>query len=96
LVINIPLYEYVYNKLKDSIVNGDYVVESKLPSEKDLQRIFDVSRITIRKAVEMLQSEGYVKKYPGIGTIVKDNRQVIKIRNISWLSKAWTAIYYLR
>lgn len=84
---DIPLYKHVYNKLKDSIINGEYTINSKLPSETDLQKNFDVSRITIRRAVEMLQTEGYVEKYPGVGTIVEDNRQVIKIRNTSGFRK---------
>ncbi len=63
-------YAVVYNTLKEQISRGDYPVDSLLPAEPELEKIFHVSRTTVRKAVEMLAADGYVKKQRGIGTII--------------------------
>jgi len=51
---SIPRYQWVYNSLKTQIEVGDYKVGELLPPEPDLQKKFQVSRTTVRKAVEML------------------------------------------
>ncbi|UTR08233.1 GntR family transcriptional regulator [Alkalihalobacillus sp. LMS6] len=74
-----PLYIQVKDILKERIVTGIYPVRSLMPAETQLEEEFHVSKITIRKAVEQLTQEGYVKKQSGIGTTVLDNRAVIKL-----------------
>ncbi|MFS0786598.1 GntR family transcriptional regulator [Shouchella sp. 1P09AA] len=74
-----PLYIQVKDILKERIVSGVYPVRSLMPAETQLEEEFHVSKITIRKAVEQLTQEGYVKKQSGIGTTVLDNRAVIKL-----------------
>lgn len=68
------LYLMIANRLKDSIINGTYPLGIMIPTEKELGKIFDVSKITIRKAVEELAYENYVEKRPGRGTKVMSNR----------------------
>ena len=52
-----PLYDQVYQTLLQQIGNGTYPVQQKLPSEKELSELFNVSRITIRQALNQLQLE---------------------------------------
>lgn len=67
------LYQKVAADLKRRILDGDYEVGGLIPSEGELERYYQVSKITIRKAVEVLVSEGYLEKKSGIGTRVISN-----------------------
>jgi len=68
----LPRYMWVYNFLKDQIEVGDYKVGDYLPPEHELQRTFQVSRTTVRKAVEMLAQHGFLYIKQGRGTEVLD------------------------
>ncbi|TSB46655.1 GntR family transcriptional regulator [Alkalicoccobacillus porphyridii] len=68
-----PLYIQVKNILKERILNQDYPIHSLIPPESQLEKEFNVSKITIRKAVELLAQEGYVDKKIGYGTVVLNN-----------------------
>ncbi len=68
----IPLYQEVYQKLKNLIRTGEYDVGDFLPNEGELEEQYGVSRTTIRKVVNMLASEGYVEVKQGRGTRVLD------------------------
>ena len=70
----VQAYVRVYNTLKKQILEGEYGVGSLLPTESELERIFGVSRTTIRKAVEILSREGFLEARQGRGTEVLDYR----------------------
>ncbi|WP_164506010.1 GntR family transcriptional regulator [Companilactobacillus insicii] len=68
------LYQSVAEDLKKKILNSTYAVGDFLPTEIELEKIYDVSKITVRNAIKMLVSEGYVTKQSGKGTTVISNR----------------------
>ncbi len=68
--IKSPRYIQVYSTVRDWIYQGSYKPGSRLPTEEELCRLFDVSRITTRKAVDMLVDEQLVLRQPGRGTFV--------------------------
>lgn len=78
-----PLYSRVYHALREKIENGDYAKGSLLPTENELQAQFNVSRVTIRKAVELLSEGGYVSVKQGRGTEVLDHRTSQKLNCVS-------------
>ena len=55
------LYTSVYDKLYKMIIDGEYPLNSKLPSEPELAKSFGVSRMTLRQALALLQDDGLVK-----------------------------------
>jgi DNA-binding GntR family transcriptional regulator len=63
-------YSSVADTLKAQIAAGEYEVGTKLPTEFDLCRRFDVSRSTVRQALAELESSGIVKRRQGSGTTV--------------------------
>ncbi len=65
-----PLYFQIENIIKDQIEKGEYTNGDVLPSEKQLQEIFGVSRVTVRQAVSALVNAGYLQSAQGIGTTV--------------------------
>lgn len=68
--IKIPLYLQVYEDIKQKIQNGQYKEGEKLPSERNLYSEYDVSRITTREALKLLEEEGYIKREHGRGSYV--------------------------
>ena len=55
-----PKYEEITNILRDRIANGVYPVDSMLPTQFELSKEFGVSRMTIKKAIEILTIEGLI------------------------------------
>ncbi len=64
------MYETIYNDLLEGIMNGTYPVGSRLPSEKELTGQYGVSRITSKKALELLAERGLISRMPGRGSFV--------------------------
>lgn len=58
------------NKLKDAIHRGDYLPGHPIPSERELSENNNLSRTTVRRAIEMLADEGILFRKPGAGTYV--------------------------
>ena len=67
---SIPLYYQLQEILRDKIENGVWKSGDLLPTEIDLCKQFDVSRITVRKALQQLRMEGIIDRLPGRGTTV--------------------------
>lgn len=65
-----PLYIQIYQQLKQRINQGIYPVGQPIPIEKDLVSEFNVSRITIQKAIKILVEEQLVSRKSGVGTFV--------------------------
>ena len=55
---HVPLYEQLRLVLQDKILLGDYPVGILLPTEKELCKEYGISRITARKALDELTSNG--------------------------------------
>ncbi|MFT5219950.1 MAG: GntR family transcriptional regulator [Planctomycetota bacterium] len=77
-----PKYIIVENKIREAIKHQKII--DKLPGERVLAKEFEVSYMTIRKAVENLVTDHVLYKVPARGTYVKQ-RKTLKgmIRNIS-------------
>lgn len=60
----------VYLLLRDEISNGAFPEGTRLPGENTLADMFEVSRITIRRALEALASDGWIEKKTGAGSVV--------------------------
>ena len=71
--IKSPRYIRVYSTVRDWIYHGSYKPGSRLPTEEELCGLFKVSRITTRKAVDMLADERLVVRQPGRGTFVVED-----------------------
>lgn len=67
----IPLYQQLKEEIKAAIKNGTFPSGTKIPTESELSEKFNVSRITVRRAVQELCQEDYLSKKQGKGTFVK-------------------------
>lgn len=68
-----PLYHQLYTVLRDRIRGGAFPSGSVLPAEQELCALFDVSRITVKRALNELASAGLVTRHRGRGTVVTYN-----------------------
>jgi GntR family transcriptional regulator len=68
------LYLQISSLLRDEISSGLYEPSGKLPSEAELVRRFDVSRITVRLALDQLVEEKIVERKQGKGTYVSNKQ----------------------
>ena len=64
------MYERIYADLLAKIQNGDYQPGDRLPSEKESAELYGVSRITAKKAMDMLAKEKKISREPGRGSFV--------------------------
>ncbi len=75
----LPKYRKVKNQIKDDIKRGRF--EGKLPGERVLAKEFEVSYMTIRKAITELVEEGILHKFTTKGTFVSNNKISPKVTN---------------
>ncbi|MFD2611192.1 GntR family transcriptional regulator [Paenibacillus gansuensis] len=68
-----PMYEIIYDDLKKNIEEGHYKSGEKVPTEKEVADQYRVSRITSKKAYDMLVAQGYIYRHPGRGSFVLDS-----------------------
>jgi GntR family transcriptional regulator len=69
-----PRHEQISDWLREQIEEDTYTVDEKLPSEKELGEQFDVSRVTVRRALQTLENEDYIYRRQGLGSFVKERR----------------------
>ena len=87
-------YAYIANELRKQILSGDYVPNQQLPLEKELCEMFEVSKMTMKKALDILVSEGLIIKRRGYGTFVKDlSQEEIRRLMMSRQFMGTTALY---
>lgn len=72
----IPLYLQLHRILKEGIEMETYAYGSLLPSEQELEKLYHVSRITVRQAIAELEKEGYIKRSRGKGTTVTYTKRI--------------------
>ncbi|ARP81772.1 GntR family transcriptional regulator [Bordetella genomosp. 8] len=85
---HVPLYQQIKDTLRAAILNGQYPPHSRVPSESELQEMFEVSRITIRQALGDLQKEGLIFKVHGKGSFVSQPKAVQNITSLQGFAEA--------
>ena len=81
--VPIPYHYQLRELLRDEIVAGRWAVNERLPSERELCEAFDLSRTTIREAIDALVNEGLLRREKGRGTFVAEPKMV---ESILWSS----------
>ncbi len=89
-----PLYEQIKDALRARILDGIYPPLSRMPSENELRKAFDVSRITVRQALGDLQKEGLIFKLHGKGTFVAKPKAFQNVSTLQGLGESMTQMGY--
>ncbi|MFD2211586.1 GntR family transcriptional regulator [Virgibacillus halophilus] len=74
-----PLYSQIRDIVRDRILHGVYAIGENIPPEPELEREFNVSKITVRNAIKELVQEGYLETRSGKGTKVIRNITASKL-----------------
>lgn len=69
-----PLYKQLYNLILQSIRDGTFRPGDKIPSEDTLHDRFGISRVTVRKALQLLVDHEILLKIHGKGTFIAEGR----------------------
>lgn len=83
----VPLYCQLASKIEEQIENGTYQEGDRIPSERELCDIYNVSRMTVRLAIDELVREGKIEKVQGKGTYVLNKSIVQDLNNVYSFSK---------
>lgn len=81
-----PLYEYIYQCIKEDIMDGNLRQGEKLPSKRTFAKNNGISTITIQNAYDQLISEGYVYTIPQKGYYVAKLEGMKKVQRESSIS----------
>lgn len=76
------LYEQIKSGIKAWIKTNNLKAGDKIPNESELCGIFDVSRITIRRAIKELGEEGVIEVIRGKGTFVRASKKDLHLLNL--------------
>ncbi len=69
-----PKYYQLANILREQIEQGKLSPHETIPSERNLEQIYSVSRTTIRQAIDLLVRQGYLYREHGRGTFVSPQK----------------------
>ena len=81
----IPIYEQVVSQIKSNIINGELKEGDILPSVRALSSELKISALTVKKAYDYLETEGFVTTVHGKGTFVNaaDRQLAYEARRIA-------------
>ena len=78
-----PKYAMIENDFIEKIQSGELKAGAELPSESDLIQLYQVSRVTVRRAIDELYHQGYIEKMQGKRTCVKGKVKLQELTSIS-------------
>lgn len=67
----IPIYEQIVDQIKNEIISGELQENDILPSVRSLAKTLKISALTVKKAYDQLEDEGFTTTIHGKGTFVK-------------------------
>lgn len=82
----VPKYVQIKNYILKKIDEGGFGAGDRIPSEAELSRQFDVSRITVNTAIKELSSAGVVERIQGKGTFVLAREGITKKQSLAFSS----------
>ncbi len=78
---NVPLYFQLKNLILEKIESGEFEPDSKILSEQDLCEKYDISRPTVRQAINDLTASGHLYKLKGKGTFVTRQKSAVRVKD---------------
>lgn len=69
---NIPIYIQIANDIKEKVVNGQLKENSKLLSVRELSTRYEVTALTVQRAMQQLEAEGVIRTKKGVGSFITE------------------------
>lgn len=90
-------YHQIGERLKENILDGKYKAGEKLPTYRELAKLFDTTMVTISNSVKMLETQGYINRIPGSGIFVQRpesrKRPTVKLKKAGLLMAVKADLY---
>jgi GntR family transcriptional regulator len=83
---NVPLHTQIHDFLREDILANRLRIDSPIPSERELAEELEVSRMTVRQALNTLRKEGLIYQKRGKGTFVSSRKLDVHSRNLNGFS----------
>ncbi|EPZ60590.1 iron dependent repressor, N-terminal DNA binding domain protein [[Clostridium] sordellii ATCC 9714] len=93
--MNEPIYKKIENYIKDLIQSKTLKQGELIPSEKQLSEEFNVTRMTVRSALNNLVKDGYITRQRGVGSIVLANKVYDNISAVSGFTEEMESKGYI-
>lgn len=78
-----PIYDQIYNQIKDLIISGTLSENEPLPSIRTLAKDMRISVVTTKRAYDELEREGFIYTVPAKGCFVApQNTEILKEQNL--------------
>lgn len=88
-----PIYEQITDQIKSSILAGDLLEGTALPSIRQLAKDLQISVITTKRAYEELEKAGFIYSIVGKGSFVAEqNLEVIKEKKLRVIEEQLSAV----
>ena len=81
-----PIYQSIKDHVLSKIQDDSWLEGSVIPSEESLAKAFDISRMTVNRALKELSNEGVLHRVQGSGTFVSERKyqaMLLQIKNIA-------------
>ncbi|MDO8769112.1 MAG: histidine utilization repressor [Burkholderiaceae bacterium] len=81
-----PVFQSIKSYVLEKIQNGNWLEGASIPSEQSLAKTFEVSRMTVNRALSELSNEGVLNRIQGSGTFVAQRKyqaMLLEIQNIA-------------
>lgn len=84
---SLPLHAQLKEALIDAITRGDYKPNDQLPSQRHLCEMYEMSHMTVRRAINELVNEGVIYSVPGKGLFVAKPAQTVDFSTLHGLQE---------
>ena len=82
----VPLHSQIHDFLRENILSNKFQSDEHIRSERELAEEFEVSRMTVRQALNALRKEGLIYQKRGKGTFVSSRKLDVHSRNLNGFS----------
>lgn len=72
---SVPIYEQLRNQIRDQIINDVLAYDEKLPSIRVLAKDLSISIMTVKKAYDALEADGFIVTRQGKGSFVAEKNE---------------------
>lgn len=72
---SIPIYEQISSQIKSMVISGELTAGESLPSIRGLAKSLHISVLTVQKAYDVLQTDGFIETTAGKGCFVSARNQ---------------------
>ncbi|MFO7963199.1 MAG: GntR family transcriptional regulator [Desulfobacterales bacterium] len=79
----LPLYQQLADIISEKVINGDYPPGTRLPSEHEMAKHYNIGRPTVRQATEVLVRKGVLRRKRGAGTFVQNEHREVDLFSLA-------------